>query len=140
MLAKVKLVEERAQSWVTKYHPCRRARGGGRSAGQSKDRLERLREIQISRAVFLSGRAGVAATIRRGGPWEDYVGDEREREDYAKMQGTHTLYASRGRGTRLWEDTQGRGGRGRLLFGSGLRGQLKKNVWSPEWAERQVRQ
>lgn len=68
------------------------------------------------------------------------MGDEREREDYAKMQGTHTLYASRGRGTRLRDGTQGRGGRGRLLFGSGLRGQLKKNVWSPEWAEGQVRQ
>lgn len=93
-----------------------------------------------ARGFFLSGRAGVAATIRRGGPWEDYVGDEREREDYAKMQGTYTLYASRGRGTRLRDGTQGRGGRGRLLFGSGLRGQLKKNVWSPEWAEGQVRQ
>lgn len=77
---------ERAQSWVSKYLPCR---GCGRRAQCRANRLEALREIQIS----LFGRAGFAATnyytARRA--LEGRIGDAMRCEDAGP----------RGRGTRV---------------------------------------
>lgn len=62
---------------------------------------------------------------------ERIMWETREREDYAKMQGTHSLYASRGCGTRLQDGAARERRSGSIIVWFGLEGSAEEECLVP---------